>query len=36
MLLGLATIGAGRYLWIIMLGHEAVDHAEDLGWGHGD
>jgi hypothetical protein len=31
-----ATIGAGWYLWIIMLGHEAVDHAEDVGWGYGD
>jgi hypothetical protein len=28
------TIGAGWYLWIIMLGHEAVDHADDLGWGY--
>jgi hypothetical protein len=31
-----ATIGAGWYLWIIMLGHEAVDHADDLGWGYED
>jgi hypothetical protein len=31
-----ATIGAGWYLWIIMLGHAAVDHADDLGWGYSD
>jgi hypothetical protein len=29
-----ATIGAGWYLWIFMLGHEAVDHADDLNGGY--
>jgi hypothetical protein len=31
-----AAMSAGWYLWIIMLGHEAVDHAADLGWGYGN
>jgi hypothetical protein len=26
------TVPVGWYLWLVSIEHEAVDHAEDLGW----